>query len=148
MSDQPGSSAGNPLMQHASAVALGGRAVVISGAAGTGKSALALQLMALGCVLVADDQCALWREGAGLRVAAPGTIRGQIEARFVGILNAYSCPQAQVALWVDMDQVETQRLPPKHVKKVLGVSCPLVHNVQAQHFSAAILQLLKAGRSA
>ncbi|SEP81883.1 HPr kinase/phosphorylase [Thalassovita taeanensis] len=134
------------LILHASSVALNGRAVVITGASGAGKSALSLQLMAMGAILVADDRTCLWRQGDMLLADAPDTIRGQIEARFVGILGAEAEGPAEVALWVDLDQIEDQRLPEVRHKTVLGVCCPLVHNVQAQHFPAAILQFLKVGR--
>lgn len=133
---------------HASAVALEGAAVCILGASGAGKSALALQLMAMGAGLVSDDRCLIWREGANLRVDAPDPIRGRIEARGVGILNARAVGPAAVALWVDLDRVEDHRLPPDREKVCLGVSRPILHNIQAQHFAAAILQYLKAGRNA
>lgn len=134
------------LILHASTVALDGRAVVITGRAGAGKSALALQLMALGAGLVADDRTCLWKDGDTIWADAPETIRGRIEARFVGILDAQAVGPARAALWVDLDQEETQRLPDKKTVTVLGVSRPLLHNVQAQHFPAAILHYLKAGR--
>lgn len=41
---------------HASAVALGPRGLLILGAAGAGKTTLALALVALGAELVADDR--------------------------------------------------------------------------------------------
>lgn len=131
---------------HASTVALDGRAVVITGRAGAGKSALALQLMALGAGLVSDDRTCIWKDGDTLWADAPETIRGRIEARFTGILNAAAAGPARAHLWVDLDRVETQRLPDKKTVTVLGLSRPLLHNVQAQHFAAAILQYLKAGR--
>ena len=133
---------------HASAVALNGAAVCICGGSGSGKSALALQLMAMGCDLVADDGCRIWRDGPALWLDTPDTIRDRIEARGVGILNADAVGPSQLALWVDLDQVETHRLPPKREKVCLGVSRPILHNMQAQHFAAAILQYLKAGRFA
>ena len=40
---------------HASCIAVHGRGVLILGPSGAGKSSLALQLMALGADLVADD---------------------------------------------------------------------------------------------
>ena len=43
------------LTVHGTTVARAGRAVLILGASGTGKSALALQMIALGARLVADD---------------------------------------------------------------------------------------------
>lgn len=133
---------------HASAVALNGAAVCICGASGTGKSALALQLMAFGAELISDDGCRIWVESQNLWVGAPATIRGKIEARGVGILNAVPAPPARLELWVDLDQAEEHRLPPQRQKVYLGVSRPIVHNAHAQHFAAAILQFLKAGRHA
>lgn len=133
-------------IEHASAVALGGRGVLIAGASGSGKSGLALQLMALGAGLVADDRCCLWRQDQQLMVDAPAAIRGRIEARHLGILNADAVGPVQVAAYIQLDTVEDQRLPPLRQISVLGLSVPLLHNVQAQHFAAAILQFLKAGR--
>ena len=132
---------------HASAVALDGRGLLILGAAGSGKSALALELMARGARLVSDDQVALSVEGGRLIARAPAAIRGRIEARFVGILNAETIPGAEVALAVDLDRTETDRLPPRRSKKLLGVTFPLLHNAANPSFPAAILQYLKAGRS-
>lgn len=146
-------SAGDPrpsdkdcLIQHASAVAHAGRAVVITGPSGAGKSGLALQLMALGAGLVSDDRCCLWRHGDDLFVDAPAAIRGRIEARHLGILNAEAVGPARVAAYISLEDVETQRLPDPRNISVLGLTLPLLHTVQAQHFAPAILQYLKAGR--
>ncbi len=132
---------------HASCVAVSGRAVLITGASGTGKSALALNLMALGATLVADDQVDLSRDGARIIAQAPPAIHGLIEARFVGLLNAKTCAKAQVILAVTLDQVEEERLPPHRSKFFLGCAVPLLHNVGNTHFPAAILQYLRCGRS-
>ncbi|MGH1356963.1 MAG: HPr kinase/phosphorylase [Thalassovita sp.] len=129
-------------------MALNGAAVCILGESGAGKSGLALQLMAFGADLVADDRCRIWRDGGELMVDAPDTIRGQIEARGIGILNAHAAGPVPIRLWVDLDQEETHRLPPEREKVCLGVSRPIVHNVRAQHFATAILQILRAGRHA
>ena len=51
---------------HASAVAIEGRAVLITGPSGSGKSGLALDIIALGARLVADDGVILRREGERL----------------------------------------------------------------------------------
>ncbi len=66
---------------HATAVAWRGRAVLILGRSGSGKSALALQLMALGCTLVADDGVELAVQEGALVARPPEKIRGMIEAR-------------------------------------------------------------------
>lgn len=135
-------------MLHATTVAREGAAVVFLGASGQGKSTLALQLMAYGCDLVADDRSCFWRDGDLLWVDSPQTIRGQIEARQVGILRAEATGPRQVALFIDLDQQESERLPPIRQHSLLGLDRPLLHNVQAQHFAPAILQYLKAGRQA
>ncbi|WP_111732134.1 HPr kinase/phosphorylase [Roseovarius amoyensis] len=136
------------LVLHASCVAIDGRAVLIRGASGSGKSGLALQLMALGAGLVADDRTRLWRNGAALMADAPATLRGRIEAREVGILTAPAAGPAEVVLVVDMDTVETDRLPPMRRMPIHGVGLPLVRKSHLAHFPAAILTYLKGGRDA
>ncbi|WP_324751529.1 HPr kinase/phosphatase C-terminal domain-containing protein [Roseovarius sp. Pro17] len=133
---------------HATSVAVAGRAVLIRGASGSGKSALALQLIALGAVLVADDQTCLTRDGDNLMLDAPEAIRGQIEARGVGILNTPSAGPTPAALIVDMDASAAPRLPLDERTSVLGVSLPLVRGSGASHFPAALHLYLKHGRRA
>jgi len=137
-----------PLTVHASTVACNGRAVLITGASGTGKSALALQLMALGCELVSDDRTVITRKVDKLIASAPEAIRGQIEARFVGILNASPAEPTPLALLVNLDTIEHQRLPASHTELLMGLLFPSVHKVEGSHFPAAILQYLKDGRFA
>ena len=76
------------LLLHATAVAVDDQAVLIEGASGSGKSALALTLMAFGAVLVADDRVLLQIAGGNLIATPPATIAGRIEARGMGILKA------------------------------------------------------------
>ncbi|MEL6452449.1 MAG: HPr kinase/phosphatase C-terminal domain-containing protein [Pseudomonadota bacterium] len=134
-----------PHLVHASTIAVGDRAVLIRGAAGSGKSSLALQLMAYGADLVADDQTALYVEEGRLWAQAPPTIAGLIEARGVGLLNAHS-RAAPVTLVVDLDRTETQRLPALHHVSYLGLTIPCLYKVDAPAWPAAILQYLKRGR--
>ncbi|MCD1626805.1 serine kinase [Seohaeicola saemankumensis] len=141
-----------PLIIHASCVSYDGRAVLISGASGRGKSGLALQLMALGAGLVADDRTCLTvadrRGQPHLMASVPDSLRGRIEARGVGILNADVVGPSPVALAVNLDQTETQRLPPSRHCEFLSIPVPLLHMVDSSAFPAAILQYLKAGRFA
>lgn len=136
------------LILHASCVAYGGKAVLITGASGSGKSALALELMAYGALLVSDDRTLLRRDGHRLVASPPATIRGQIEARGIGILNADVADNATVTLVVDLDHIEETRLPPRRSIAYAMVNLPLIHMTGAPGFSAAVLQHLKAGRSA
>jgi len=133
---------------HASCVAHCGRAVLIRGASGCGKSGLALRLMALGATLVADDRTVLWRAGAALMADAPAALRGQIEAREVGILRAQPNGPTPVALVIDMDRSETARLPARRSLRLVGFDLALVRNSGMEHFPAAIMTYLSGGREA
>ncbi|GAA0299527.1 HPr kinase/phosphorylase [Rhodovulum strictum] len=132
---------------HASCVAAGGGAVLILGRSGAGKSALALQLMALGARLVADDRTILTATPDALIATAPEPIRGLIEARFVGLLRADPLAAAPVALAVDLDRDETERLPPRRETRFLERPVPLLHRVDQPYFAAAILLHLTHGRA-
>ncbi|MFY0597109.1 MAG: HPr kinase/phosphatase C-terminal domain-containing protein [Cognatishimia sp.] len=133
---------------HASCVSVQGEAVVIIGASGSGKSAMALELMSKGADLVADDQVIMTKNEGQLIASSPAALKGRIEARFVGLLNASAIASAVVTLWVDLDQVEDERLPPHHTITCLGLTYPLLYRVPHPHFSAAVLQYLEHGREA
>lgn len=136
-----------PLILHASCVAFSGQGVVLIGASGSGKSSLALQLMALGAQLVADDRVWIFAARNGqLTARAPKSIKGLIEARGVGILRANPVPSTQIAWIIDLDQIETQRLPPVRHKTLLGHDVPLLHAVPGPQFASAIVHLLRHGR--
>jgi len=141
-----GPESNSPQILHATSVALNGRAAVLTGASGSGKSALALELMARGAALIADDRTLLRATPDGLIAGAPDSIAGLIEARFVGLLAADPAPPAQVALVIDLDRVETDRLPPHRHTDLLGHSVPLLYRADGAHFAASIIQYLKAGR--
>lgn len=132
---------------HASCVAQHGRGVLIMGASGSGKSTLALELISRGAQLVADDQVHITRQGDELIASAPKAIKGKIEARGVGILNADPALPTPIKLVVDLDQIEDHRLPQWHTITRRGVTLPLLFNVPHPHFAPAILQYLSHGRS-
>lgn len=132
---------------HASCVALNGKAALLTGKSGSGKSALALQLIALGCGLVADDRTILTRQGDQLVATCPSTIAGLIEARGIGILNVVPVASAQVVLMVDLDQLEAARLPQRRFITVLGCDLPLIWRIDHAHFVPAIFQILTSGWS-
>lgn len=132
---------------HATCVAWGGQGVLITGQSGSGKSALGLMLMGLGCDLVADDRVQLSCDGDHLTATCPPQITGMIEARGIGILNADAHSQAAVRLVVDLDTPAAARLPQRGVITLLGCDLPLIHRIEGPQFAAAILQILKAGWS-
>lgn len=128
---------------HASCVAVDGRGVLLLGPSGAGKSGLALQLMALGAELVADDRTLVARLGGALFASAPPAGFGLIEARGVGILRVPARPVARLALAVDLGRPETARLPPPRRLPLLGLELPLLQKVESAHFAAAVLHYLR-----
>jgi len=64
------------LIVHATTVALNGKAALITGGSGAGKSSLGLELMAYGCDLVADDRTMVFTNENGLIASSPAQIFG------------------------------------------------------------------------
>jgi HPr kinase/phosphorylase len=86
--------------------------VLILGASGAGKSDLALRLIAMGAMLVADDRCDLFVSSDALYAAVPPTLAGMIEIRGVGIVRLPWQPEARIALAVRLAPPEAiLRLP-------------------------------------
>ncbi len=113
------------MLLHASAVAIGGHAVLLTGATGRGKSDLALRLIDRGAVLIADDQVQLVDDGSRLLASVPESIAGLIEVRGIGIVELPSTTGVPVALLVDLD-AEPPRMPPPSFRILLGNSLPVL----------------------
>ena len=120
---------------HASTVALDGRAVLITGQSGSGKSDLALRLLDRGFILVSDDQTLVRRDGDRLIASAPPTIAGKLEVRGVGIVDVDTVADVPVALVVELAS-DIERLPDdSRERQILGIALPLV-NIDARTASA------------
>ena len=133
------------ILCHANAVAVDGQGVLITGASGSGKSGLSLQLMGFGAQLISDDQTRLTLRNGGVWANAPDNIAGLIEARGVGILTT-SYVEAAIALVIDLDQHEAKRLPQYHTVEILGRNLPCLHKVDHPAWPASILQYLRGSR--
>jgi serine kinase of HPr protein (carbohydrate metabolism regulator) len=111
---------------HASCVAIAGRAILIGGRSGAGKSDLALRLIDRGARLVSDDYTILRRSDGRAIASAPATILGRIEVRGIGLVEREAVQQVPVALFVDLDN-EPERLPgPGESRMLAGVAIPVV----------------------
>ncbi|RCW88580.1 HPr kinase/phosphorylase [Paracoccus lutimaris] len=135
------------MIMHASCVAHRGRGLLILGPSGAGKSTLALEMMAFGAVLVADDRTQLCGAGGQIIADSPEAIRGRIEARGVGILNARAHGPVPLALAVDLGQAEPDRLPPARELSISLGNLPLVLGAGRVHLASTLLQYLEGGRA-
>lgn len=121
---------------HATAISVGGRAILIRGASGCGKSDLAFRCLAVPVSqlnqaparLVSDDQVLLRRQGQSLIASAPATLFGKIEVRGLGILDIDPAREANVALVADIAERETiERYPdPWPTTELLGLRVPVL----------------------
>ena len=113
---------GARVLVHATAVALGeaGRAfgapaaagVLIMGKSGSGKSDVALRLLAMGARLLSDDQTSLFVHEGLIYAEAPPSLVGMIEVRGVGIVHVEAAPPSPLVLAVQLDDTtEVERMP-------------------------------------
>jgi HPr kinase/phosphorylase len=131
------------LRVHATAVAIDGRAVLLRGAPGAGKSDLALRLIDAGATLVTDDQSELFRRDEAVFVRPPRRISGLFEVRGVGILRIAALTEAPVALIADLvapEQVE--RMPERRREPILGLSLPVIALAPFEASTPAKLRLI------
>lgn len=131
---------------HASCVSFEERGLLIMGPSGAGKSALALQLMAYGATLVADDQVIVKASGDALIAHRPPGLPELIEARGVGLLRAKCRDQAEIHLIVELTEEYGQRLPPQRHLTLLSKAVEVVSAPMSCHLGAAVVQYLRAGR--
>jgi len=118
---------------HASAVVVGARAVLIRGAAGSGKSQLALRLIEAPASLerpfarlVADDRVAVAEAYGRLMVSPPAALAGLIEIRGLGIRRIAYEPLAVVGLVVDLGDEAAERMPSRRKVEIASVTLPLL----------------------
>jgi len=134
-------------VRHATTVSVAGRGLMIVGPSGSGKSALALMLMAFGGQLVADDRTRLWLSEDATQVwaGAPEGLPPLIEARGVGLLSARHAGPVPLNAVADMGRHEPARLPEPRRIEILGQKVALFHGAENAHFGYAVLQYLGAG---
>jgi len=113
---------------HASAVAVGPKAVLIRGPSGAGKSRLAwavLQSALPFTRLVGDDRLHVEPQNGRLLVRPAPALAGLIEVRGLGIRRLDHEPVAAVGFIIDLAAGDAERVPPTGAEAILqGIALP------------------------
>ncbi len=145
---------------HGTCVAMKSRGLLIIGQSGSGKSAVALALLGLGCDLVCDD-CVCLSVEKGMEkseqtdviiATAPAGAKPMIEARGIGLLNAPLIPltpltaKTRLIAVVDMDSASDSRLPAREYATLQNSRIDLIRGANHANLHFALLQYLIHGR--
>lgn len=137
----------NRTIRHGTAVLLhnpgyAASAIFIRGASGSGKSDLALRLMARGAELIGDDQVELEKRQENVFAGAVDAIRGLIEIRGLGLLRYPEAAPAKLRLIIDLvAREDVPRLPHWGDMDIFGVKIPLV---KLHAFDASVIDKVHA----
>lgn len=137
---------------HACAVLVGAHALLIRGPAGSGKSLLALKLIAAAqsgllpfARLIADDRVRLEPQHGRLLARAPEALAGLIEVRGLGIRQIVHEPVAVVGTVVELAAADAERLPEGSTAEIAGIRLPRLAVAPGQDPLPAVLALFSTG---
>ena len=130
------------LIMHATCVDINGCGVLIVGRSGSGKSSLAINLIALGSILVADDQCEIVKKNNKLCVFKPTFLPSSIEIRGVGLVSVPMVVETSLDWVVNMDEAETERMPDLRFTKIGGYRVPTVRGKNMDGLASRIYVLV------
>ena len=105
-------------LPNVTAVAVDGRALLIAGEAGSGKSSLALALIDRGATLIGDDGLLIDDEGGFPLACPPKTTKGLLEVRNVGLVEFPTC-EAPVSMVLQLTTL-APRYPMELATTALG----------------------------
>ena len=111
---------------HATCVAIDGRAVLIEGRSGGGKSDLALRLIDRGATLVADEQVVCQRHDGGLIASPPSHAAGRIEVRGIGLVELPHAERVPVALLVAILDSPPHAMDDARRRLIAGMDVPVL----------------------
>ncbi len=114
---------------HASCVSWQNNGILILGKSSQGKSDLCLRLIQNhGAVLVADDRVILNVSHETIVVSAPDNLKGMLEVRGVGILQAPHCDNCSLSIVVELvsDSTTVERFPDDEFWVYGNIKLPLI----------------------
>ena len=120
------------------------KGVLILGKSGSGKSSLALSLVANGAQLVCDDRAQLQVKNEILMMTKPPSLPSALEVRGLGLIHVRVSTEARVDLIIDMDLTSDSRLG-GHKMELFGVEIPCVKGQNFYGLSDAIIVWSKYG---
>ena len=130
------------MIMHATCVDVNGSGVLIVGHSGSGKSSLAINLLALGSKLVADDQCELVKKNKKLCVFKPASLPNSIEIRGVGLVSVPMVVETSLDWVVNMDEAEKERMPDLRFTEIDGYKIPTVFGKNMDDLASRIYVLV------
>ena len=111
---------------QATAVAIGGRALLIEGPPGSGKSSMALALIDRGARLIGDDSLLLEAASGQLLVHPHPNTRGLLEVRGLGLLTFEVCEAVPVALVLSLDKQAPRHIEAAESSERAGITMPML----------------------
>ena len=121
---------------------INGSGVLIVGSSGSGKSSLAINLLALGSKLVADDQCELVKKNNRFSVSKPASLPKSIEIRGIGLVSVPMVVETSLDWVVNMDEAETERMPNLRFTEIDGYKIPTVFGKNMDDLASRIYVLV------
>jgi serine kinase of HPr protein (carbohydrate metabolism regulator) len=113
------------VLRQATCVVVDGRAILIEGEPGSGKTSLALALIEQGGMLVGDDGVALGLREGRVWASPPPNTAGLIEVRNVGLARL-PCGEGPVALVLRLDPSAPRYVEEAGSMELLGQAIPQI----------------------
>ncbi len=116
--------------QHATALEWNGKGFLFIGPPGCGKSTLALELMAQGATLVADDQVLLSHDTTQWIATCPPLIQNKIHIREIGIMHVSSIEKTSINVIFQSDRpADTLSRSPALDLPIISLDFMNIHSV-------------------